>query len=30
MGRKPLVFLQPGDVVHLGVQGLDEQRQPAD
>ena len=28
MGRKPPVFLQPGDVVRLGVQGLGEQRQP--
>lgn len=28
MGRKPPIFLQPGDVVRLGVQGLGEQRQP--
>jgi 2-keto-4-pentenoate hydratase/2-oxohepta-3-ene-1,7-dioic acid hydratase in catechol pathway len=27
MGRKPPVFLKPGDKIHLGVQGLGEQNQ---
>ena len=27
MGRNPPRFLQPGDVVTLGVEGLGEQRQ---
>lgn len=27
MGHKPQIFLKPGNVMHLGVQGLGEQRQ---
>jgi 2,4-didehydro-3-deoxy-L-rhamnonate hydrolase len=27
LGRKPPLFLKPGDVMHLGVEGLGEQRQ---
>ncbi len=27
LGHKPPIFLQPGDVMHLGIEGLGEQRQ---
>ncbi len=27
MGRKPPLFLKPGNVMHLGITGLGEQRQ---
>ncbi|MFY7962130.1 MAG: fumarylacetoacetate hydrolase family protein, partial [Elsteraceae bacterium] len=27
LGMKPPVFLKPGDTMHLGIQGLGEQRQ---
>ena len=27
MGQKPPVFLKPGDVMRLGIEGLGEQRQ---
>jgi 2-keto-4-pentenoate hydratase/2-oxohepta-3-ene-1,7-dioic acid hydratase in catechol pathway len=29
MGQKPQLYLKPGDVVHLGIKGLGEQRQTA-
>jgi 2,4-diketo-3-deoxy-L-fuconate hydrolase len=29
MGQKPQVFLKPGDVVELGIEGLGRQRQKA-
>lgn len=29
MGQKPQLYLKPGDVVHLGIEGLGEQRQTA-
>jgi 2-keto-4-pentenoate hydratase/2-oxohepta-3-ene-1,7-dioic acid hydratase in catechol pathway len=29
MGQKPMVFLQPGQTMRLGVQGLGEQQQRA-
>jgi 2-keto-4-pentenoate hydratase/2-oxohepta-3-ene-1,7-dioic acid hydratase in catechol pathway len=27
LGMKPPLFLKPGDVMHLGIDGLGEQRQ---
>jgi 2-keto-4-pentenoate hydratase/2-oxohepta-3-ene-1,7-dioic acid hydratase in catechol pathway len=27
LGHEPPIFLKPGDVMHLGVEGLGEQRQ---
>jgi 2,4-diketo-3-deoxy-L-fuconate hydrolase len=27
MGKKPQVFLKPGDVMRLGIEGLGEQKQ---
>ena len=27
MGMKPQVFLKPGDEIHLGIEGLGEQKQ---
>jgi len=29
LGKKPPIFLRPGDVVELGISGLGEQRQEA-
>jgi 2,4-diketo-3-deoxy-L-fuconate hydrolase len=29
MGQKPALYLKPGDQVHLGIEGLGEQRQTA-
>jgi 2-keto-4-pentenoate hydratase/2-oxohepta-3-ene-1,7-dioic acid hydratase in catechol pathway len=29
MGQKPQLYLKPGDVIHLGIEGLGEQRQTA-